>query len=348
MKIAVLSGGTSTERDVSLTTGKGVCKALREKGHKAVLIDVFLGISGDVSDIFDKEQDLEGMVQGIGLVEPDIEKIKELRGGDSACFLGENVIEICRMADITFMALHGAEGENGKLQATFDILGIKYTGSGYMGSALAMDKGIAKKIFQDENIQTPKGFLVRASEQKRTYTLKNGVSYPCVVKPCCGGSSVGVSIVENDKEYADALKKAFAFEEEILVEEYIKGREFSIGVVAGKSVPVIEIIPKEGFYDYETKYQAGMAQDVCPAELDKEQTERMQKLAERVFHVLKLESYARIDFLLDGNGVMYCLEANTLPGMTPTSLLPQEMLVLGVSYGELCERIIEESLKKYN
>ncbi len=343
MKIAVLAGGLSTERDVSLITGGGVCRALKEKGHQAVLIDVFLGIPGDVSDIFEWEQDTQSIQGSIQTMDPDIEKIKASRNGSPDGFLGENVINICRMADITFMALHGAEGENGKLQATFDILGIPYTGSGYLGSALAMDKGVAKSLLVQAQIPVPKGYIHKKGERDTHARLP----FPLVVKPCCGGSSVGVSIVENDSQYQKALDMALSYEDVVLVEECIKGREFSVGVIGGKSVPVIEIIPKDGFYDYETKYQSGMATDVCPAELTPEQTTQMQEWAERVFAALQLEAYARIDFLMDAQGKMYCLEANTLPGMTPTSLLPQEVKATGVEYGALCEMIIEESLKKY-
>ncbi len=343
MKIAVLAGGLSTERDVSLITGGGVCRALKEKGHQVVLIDVFLGIPGDVSDIFDREQDTQAIQGSIRTMEPDIEEIKASRTGSPDGFLGENVINICRMADITFMALHGAEGENGKLQATFDILGIPYTGSGYLGSALAMDKGVAKSLLVQAQIPVPKGYIHKKGDEDTRPRLP----FPLVVKPCCGGSSVGVSIVENDSQYQKALVTALSYEDIVLVEECIKGREFSVGVIGGKSVPVIEIIPKDGFYDYETKYQSGMATDVCPAELTPEQTAQMQQWAEQVFAVLQLDAYARIDFLMDAQGEMYCLEANTLPGMTPTSLLPQEVKVIGVEYDALCERIIEESFKKY-
>lgn len=343
MKIAVLAGGLSTERDVSLITGGGVCRALKEKGHQAVLIDVFLGIPGDVSDIFDREQDTLSIQGSIQAMEPDTEKIKASRTGSPDGFLGENVINICRMADITFMALHGAEGENGKLQATFDILGIPYTGSGYLGSALAMDKGIAKNLLVQAKIPVPEGY----SHKKGDVDTQARLPFPLVVKPCCGGSSVGVSIVENDSQYQKALDMAFSYEDVVLVEECIKGREFSVGVIGGSSVPVIEIIPKDGFYDYETKYQSGMATDVCPAQLTPEQTAQMQEWAEQVFSVLQLEAYARVDFLMDAKGKMYCLEANTLPGMTPTSLLPQEAKEAGIEYGALCEKIIEESLKKY-
>ncbi len=346
MNIVVLAGGLSTERDVSLITGTQVCKALRKKGHKAILLDVFFGYreSFDIERIFEEKESLLSENIQIQTKDPDLEQIRKLRGGDTASLFGPNVIALCKKADIVYMGLHGAEGENGKLQAAFDVLGIRYTGSGYFGSALAMDKGVAKKIFMTEGIPVPEGYIVvRGKEQIK----KGNVTYPCVVKPCCGGSSVGVSIAKNETEYQKALETGFRYEEELLVEECIQGREFSVGVLDGKSLPIIEIIPKDGFYDYETKYQPGMATDICPAELSRELTEQMQQYAVAAYHALKLETYARIDFLLDEQNRMYCLEANTLPGMTPTSLLPQEAKEAGLEYGELCEQIIGLSMEKY-
>ena len=348
MKIVVLAGGLSTERDVSLISGRGACEALRKMGHQAILIDVYLGIEGtkeSLADIFERGQEEEEGQQGIGTIEPDIEKVKAMRSKDIEGFFGENVIELCRRADIVFMGLHGAEGENGKVQAAFDVLGIRYTGSGYLGSALAMDKELAKILFMQAGVPGAKGWAILKNDEKK---VPSDITYPCVVKPCCGGSSVGVSIMENEAAYKEALDKAFSYEEKVLVEEYIKGREFSVGVIGGKALPVIEIIPQDGFYDYETKYQAGKAQDVCPAQLEEEKTRQMQKYAVMVYKALHLETYARIDFLMDEKGRLFCLEANTLPGMTPTSLIPQEAKVIGLSYGELCEQLIAQAMARYN
>lgn len=345
MKIVVLAGGISTEREVSLVTGKGVCDALRKNGHKAVLLDLFFGYGEEgasLDDIFERESLISDTIHDINITDPDIDKIKKLRKGDSNSLLGSNVLNICRMADIVFMALHGADGENGKLQATFDILGIKYTGSGSMGSALAMDKLISKKILKESGVPVPKGFTVTKKDRESNFP-----DFPCVVKPCCGGSSVGVSIANNKEEYMKALETAFRYEDLILVEDYIKGREFSAGVVDGKAYPVIEIIPKQGFYDYKTKYQPGMADDVCPAQISEELSDQLKEYAKAVYHVLGLKAYARIDFLVDADGGIYCLEANTLPGMTPTSLLPQEVKADNISYEELCEKIVSVSMEKY-
>ena len=300
MKIVVLAGGISTEREVSLVTGKGVCDALRKNGHKAVLLDLFFGYGEDgisLDNVFEKESLINDAIHDINVIDPNIDEIKKLRKGDNNSLLGSNVLNICRMADIVFMALHGADGENGKLQATFDILGIKYTGSGLMGSALAMDKLISKKILKESGIPVPKGFtVIKENRESRV------PDFPCVVKPCCGGSSVGVSIANNKEEYMEALETAFGYEDLILVENYIKGREFSVGVVDGKAYPVIEIIPKQGFYDYKTKYQPGMADDICPAMISEELAGQLKKYAKDVYNVLGLEAYARIDFLVNADG----------------------------------------------
>lgn len=346
MNIIVLAGGLSTERDVSISTGLQVCEALRQQGHHAAMLDVFMGYEGEISEsFFEKNEAFAKEMQGIRAVDPDIEEVKKRRGHEEDGFFGPGVIELCRMADIVYMALHGADGENGKVQAAFDLLGIKYTGSGYLGSAVAMDKALAKTVFMAAGVPAAKGYtLTRESSSK----LPEDMKFPLVVKPCCGGSSVGVYFVEDQKQYEEALEAAFHYEEELVVEECISGREFSVGVLGGEALPIIEIIPKEGFYDYETKYQPGMATDVCPAELTQEQTERMQAYAVKVYEALKLETYGRIDFLMDANGDMYCLEANTLPGMTPTSLLPQEAAATGMSYKALCEEIISMALEKYN
>lgn len=343
MDVVVLCGGLSPERDVSISTGSGAARALRERGHRVVLLDLFLGYEGDYSDpkfLFTTEN--KDNLYSVKEIEPDLMAIKSQRK-DSRGLLGPGVLEICRAADITFLALHGAEGENGKLQACLDLYEIPYTGSGYLGSALAMDKELSKALFRQYGVPTPPGVLL----EKENYS-GNRVGFPCVVKPCSGGSSVGTSIVNTPEEYDTALQAAFACENRVLVEKYIKGRELTVGVMDGRAMPVIEIIPKEGFYDYKNKYQAGMTVELCPAPISPEDTDRVQRLAEKVHEILQLNAYSRVDFLMDENdGTLYCLEANTLPGMTPTSLIPQMAAAEGMDYGELCEKIIEVSRKKY-
>ncbi|MDU6920212.1 MAG: D-alanine--D-alanine ligase [Roseburia hominis] len=349
MKIVVLAGGLSTERDVSFKTGEMVTKALRENGHQVILLDVFMGYSDkeeDLTGIFDRAEAVSVKVAAIPETAPDLEKVKAQRKDQSDNFFGPNVIELCRMADIVFMALHGENGENGKIQAAFDLFGIRYTGTGYLGSALAMNKGMAKQLFLENGIPTPRGTsLKRGEDVAKIETC--GIHFPCVVKPCSGGSSIGVSIVHDKAEYEQALKEAFRWENELVIEEYVKGREFSVGVIDFQALPIIEIAPVEGFYDYKNKYKAGSTVETCPAELSEQITKEMQGYAEKVAEVLGLNTYSRTDFLLDAEDHIFCLEANTLPGMTPTSLLPQEAKVTGVDFNQLCEKLIESSMRKY-
>lgn len=339
MKIAVVCGGLSNERDVSITSGTCVARALREKGHKVVLVDLYYGYSGsydDPAELFEREQ--EDVAYSVKEETPDIEKI--LAQGDGSR-IGKNVLEICKAADISFLALHGEDGENGKLQATMDMHGIKYTGSGYLGSAIAMNKEVTKIMLRSSGIPVPEGVVLSKGEYAE-------VGFPCVVKPCSGGSSVGTSMVGSKSEYSAALELAFKYEDHVLVERFIRGRELTVGVMGGKAMPVIEIIPKAGWYDYKNKYQAGLTEEICPAPISAEDTERVQRLAERVHTALMIDVYCRADFLMDNeSGELYCLEANTLPGMTPTSLIPQMGREQGLDFGEVCEKIIKLSMEKY-
>lgn len=341
MKIVVLAGGISTEREVSITSGTMVCKALRGKGHQAILVDVYCGLPEMPGNPWTAEEyDVEAAA---GYMRSLSEKIPEMKKTRKQ-FFGPQVLELCQEADVVFMALHGEDGEGGTVQAFFDLLGVCYTGSGHLGSAVAMDKGLSRKLFAQDGVPTAKGIALKRQE-KRLAASENGVGLPCVVKPCCGGSSVGVAIVRTQEEYAAALDMAFGYEEEVIVEQYIEGREFSVGVVDGKAYPIIEIAPLVGFYDYKNKYQAGSTIETCPAQLDAGTTARMQRYAEMAYRALKLKCYARMDFMMGKDGKLYCLEANTLPGMTPTSLLPQEAAALGIDFSALCEKLIEVSLK---
>jgi len=343
MKVVVLAGGTSTERDVSLISGSMIYQALRRNGHQAILIDVYLGLDcakyGD-ADLFAADIDWTANISAISEQNPDLEAIKALRPDGAKHFFGPNVLRLCGEADAVFMALHGANGEDGKIQACFELMGIPYTGTDFVSSAIAMDKGITKDIFAAHHIPTPAGFRFRRGEQP-----ENEPVYPCIVKACCGGSSVGVCIANNPDEYEQALAEAFRYDDEVIVEQYIRGREFSVGVMDGEALPIIEIAPKQGFYDYKNKYQAGSTVETCPADLPEAKTREMQRIAEDVFRALRLKNYARMDFMMGEDGDLYCLEANTLPGMTPTSLLPQEAAVLGIGFDELCERILQYAQK---
>ena len=340
MKIVVLAGGTSTEREVSLISGTGIYRALKERGHQVVLLDVYLGYEGDAENIFADPRDWSEGIESIKEESPDLAAVKALRPDGDKHFFGPNVMKICEQADVVFMALHGANGEDGKIQAVFELNGIPYTGTDHLSSAICMDKGLTKELFKAGGIPTPEGYSIRLGDE-----VKN-VKYPAVVKVNNGGSSVGVYFVNNDAELKEALEQAKAYDDGVVIEQYIKGREFTCGLIDGHALPLVEIEPLQGSYDYKNKYQPGMTKETCPANLSKEKTEEIQRTAEAAWKVLRLRSYARMDFMMDGDGTIYCLEANTLPGMTPISLLPQEAAATGMSYPELCEKLIEVSLKK--
>lgn len=346
MNILVLCGGLSSERNVSLTTGAKVQNALIERGHRAIAADLFMGyeLEGTAAQAFEKATVPEP-VQQISEEVPDLEALKAARGGDIKGIFGKNIIELCQYADVVFMALHGADGENGRLQAALDMLGVKYTGSGYLGSAIAMHKSLTKQAFISDGILTPKGVqLKRGCDVKGIFDAEE-LNLPLVVKPCSGGSSIGVFIANTEEEFLRAADEAFKFEEDVLVEEYIKGRELTCGILGGNPLPPVEIIPKEGWYDYKNKYQPGMTDEICPANITPEEEAAIKRATLAAFKSLRLEGYARMDFILTEDGKAYCLEANTLPGMTPTSLIPQEAAAIGMSYGELCEEIIRVSLE---
>ena len=335
-----MAGGLSPEREVSLSTGTMVCNALREKGQDAMLVDLFYGVEelpGDIESFFADKTPLPPYV--IESAVPDLSRLREESRNRPYGTIGKNVIELCKAADIVFMALHGEPGENGMVQAMLDMLDIKYTGAGYRGSAIAMDKALTKHILVSRGINTAEGIMLKRGEPLPDVPL------PCIVKPCSGGSSIGVRRVLDRADVLPAVEEAFKYEDDILIESFVSGREITCGVLGDTALPPAEVIPKGGFYDYAHKY--GLITEICPAELPAEMTAEVQDISLRVFRALGLEVYARMDFIYDGRD-FYCLEANTLPGMTPTSHLPQEAKAMGISYPELCMRIIELSLEKYN
>ncbi len=341
MKITVLCGGLSNERDVSLSSGTGIARALRQKGHAVVLVDLFLGYEGPESGLdalFTPEEDAAAF--SVAEAAPDLDAVRAMRPGQGR--IGPNVLELCRRADIVFLALHGEEGENGKLQALFDLYGIRYTGSGYLGSAVAMNKSLTKTVLRQADVPVPGGLTIHKGAEPYP-----DPGFPCVVKPCSGGSSVGTTIVQSCDDYAAALALAFRYEDSVLAEPFVQGRELTVGVLDGKAMPVIEIIPKSGFYDYKNKYQPGATVELCPAPLTEEETRLVQETSEAVYRALGLEAYGRVDLILDKSGRCVVLEANTLPGMTPTSLIPQMGAAMGMDYATLCEALIGASLKKY-
>ena len=331
MNIVVLAGGLSMERDVSLASGSLIANALRDAGHNAVLVDLYYGIKKEKMSFDDMSGRYEYKIPEIA---PDLASLVASNGGRENP-VGENVVEFCKMADVTFLALHGGVGENGKLQALLEMNGIKFTGSSSVGCMLSMDKIISKELVAREGIPTAEWLTNKDGIEQ----LKNLI--PCFVKPADNGSSVGVTKVISESELVAALDEAEKFSENILVEKQVVGREFSLGMIEGKALPPIEIIASGEFYNYKVKYQAGLAREICPAPIDGELTRKLQSYAERAHRVLRLGAYSRIDFILDESGEFFFLEANALPGMTPTSLLPQEAQAAGLSYSELCLKLIE-------
>ncbi len=345
MNIVVLAGGNSTERDVSLVSGTGVYKALKRNGHNAVLLDVFMGVDlseEEKKNVFNLDRDWSKGIKSIGEASPDIKDLMKVRGASDDGFFGKNILDICKRADIVFLALHGMNGEDGRIQAVLDLMGIKYTGTDYVSSAMAMDKAITKAIFEAAGVRTPKGFGIKKGKE-----ITEEIPIPCVVKASHGGSSVGVYFVNTKEELQPAIDGAFSYEDDGVIEQYITGREMTCAVIDGHALPIVEIIPKAGRYDYKNKYQAGATDEICPAPCSEELTKKVQKMAEEAYAALRLSVYARMDFIVDKDENVWCLEANTLPGMTPTSLIPQEAAAVGISYDQLCEKLIELSLKKY-
>lgn len=343
MNIVVLMGGLSPERDVSLTSGSLIANALIRRGHRVCLLDVYLGMHLGEKGLDECFMTESYPVHSVSEQVPDLEALKAASGNGEAK-IGANVIPLCKYADVVFMALHGDMGENGQLQATLDSFGIRYTGSGYVGSLLAMDKDLAKKMLVGAGVPTPAWELADLAHGVPT-EVPALIGYPCVVKPCSGGSSVGVSMVDNAEQFADAMRAAAKYERYVLVEKRITGRELTVGMLDGEVLPAIEIIPREGFYDYANKYQGGKTEEICPAPINEQTRLAVSELTCRAFEALRLGGYARFDWMLDADGGLWCLEANTLPGMTPTSLLPQMAAQNGMDYDLLCERIVQLALR---
>ena len=344
MKIVVLAGGLSPERNVSLSSGTMITHALRSLGHQAALVDMYFGLEdydGPLEAFFDR--DVTDRWKQVDPKAPDLEAVKQQRKWKSPNQFGQGVLALCQMADIVFLAFHGTCGEDGRVQAAFDLLGIPYTGSDYLCSAIAMDKDLTKRLVAPY-VTTAKWRALKYTADE-IETIADETELPCVVKPNANGSSIGVTIAHTREEVVSALTQCLSFGAQVVIEQYIHGRELQVGILDGKALPAIEIIPKTGFYDYVNKYQAGAAEEVCPAPIPAEWEEKLRSATETVFRVLELSVYSRADFIVTEDGTPYFLEINTLPGMTPTSLVPQEAAAAGIGYGELCERIVTSSLR---
>ena len=344
MKIVVLCGGLSLERNVSISGGTLICRSLRELGHQAVLVDMFFGledIDTPMERLFDELPELKDA--RVAAEVPDLERVRAQRKWKSKSLIGQGVLELCQMADVVFLALHGACGEDGRIQAALDLLGVKYTGSGCLGSALAMDKDLTKRIVTPEGVRTPEWRTVTYAEADIP-AIAEKQKLPVVVKPVDSGSSMGVAIARTKEELSDALRANLG-QRRVILEQYVVGREIDVAVLDGKSLPSIEIIPKQGFYDYVNKYQAGATVEICPTPIDPEIERKLQETALKVHNALGLAAYSRSDYIVDEKGDIYFLEINTLPGMTPTSLLPQEAAAVGINYDALCQKIVDMALE---
>ena len=344
MKILVLAGGLSPERNVSLSSGSMVCQALRDRGHRVALVDLFFGMEGvDCSPEELYDAPIPESFKRVSRQAPDLAQVRASRKDQSPSAIGPGVLDLCRGADMVYLALHGACGEDGRIQAALDLLGVPYTGSGCLGSAIAMDKDLTKRLVADK-VTTPRWETVTITPENLE-ELAQRTELPVVVKPMDSGSSIGVYIAHDREELRRALAESIKLGGRTVLEQYIQGREIQVAILDGKALPSIEIIPKVGFYDYENKYQPGAALEVCPAQIPPEWEERLGREAQTVFNTEGLSVYSRADFIVTEDGTPYFLEINTLPGMTPTSLVPQEAAVVGIDYGTLCETIIQKSME---
>lgn len=340
MNILILAGGLSPEREVSFTSGCRIATALIGRGHRVCLCDPYTGCDPDGKPPVYTADAIRP--RHIGMKVPDLATLKR-ESGRGERRIAPGVMELCRTAEVVFIALHGDIGEDGRLQAMLETEGIRHTGSGYAGCLLAMDKDIAKRLFREADILTPDWVhcdLSRQTAETAAAHIEETVGYPCVVKPCSCGSSVGVSMAEDRAELMQALTLAMQYEGDIIAERRIQGREVTVSVLGGRVLPAVEIVPHEGFYDYANKYQAGAVEELCPARIALAEASALADAARRGFDVLRLGGYARFDFILDKTGTAWCLEANALPGMTPTSLLPRAAAAIGMDYPSLCEEIL--------
>ena len=340
MKVLVLMGGTSAERDVSLVSGEAIVQALKDAGHQVLALDAAQGqqlLSND-------GKYLPG---GVKQKPPDVAELE--RKSKQATLEAIHSFDFSEV-DVVFLALHGGQGEDGTIQALLDLTGKPYTGSGVLASALAMDKAMSKKIFEREGIPTPEWFLVDDPDLSDVSPIvdriESSLGFPCVVKPNNQGSTVGLTVVEKSEDLKKALECAREFSSRILVERYITGRELTVGVLGDTALPVVEIIPEHGIYDYECKYTHGKSSYVCPAEISEEKTKEIQAISLKAFKALGCEGYARVDFRYGDDHRFYCLEVNTLPGMTSLSLVPKAAKALGIDFPELVDRIARLALKR--
>jgi D-alanine-D-alanine ligase len=334
VKVVVLAGGWSSERNVSLASSKAMALAVGQRGHEVITLDAATG------------QTVTWLDGPIGSSAPTLNELSRI--ADPSKTLAELIQHpAVREADLVVNGLHGGIGENGVLQGLLDTIGKTYTGSGVLASALAMNKYYSKRLFESTGIKTPTYLFFKQPLDIAILTerLKKEMRLPMVVKPNEEGSTVGLSIVREWGELDDALEQAARFGD-VLVEWYIEGREITVAVLGGEALPVIEIIPKGGFYDYEHKYTRGMTDYVCPADLLTSQADKVRHFAKLAHQALGCEGYSRVDFRMGADNLFYCLEVNTLPGMTETSLVPKAARAAGMDFETLMEKIMQLALDR--
>jgi D-alanine-D-alanine ligase len=325
VKIAVLMGGTSDERDVSLSSGVGVAHALRAAGHDVVVFDTVRGVLAE-------EEEATLLAGGVRVAPPRSVELAGLDEGHTVALTRDPTLGA---VDVYFIALHGGSGEDGTIQALLDVAGVAYTGSDRLGCSLAMDKEVTKRLLRDAGVPTPDWLSGPCTADQVEDTL----GLPVIVKASGGGSSLRLVLAHDHAELEAAIEESREWDDVVLFERYHRGREFTVGVVGGETFPVGEIIPEREIFDYECKYQPGMAQEIFPADISAGLSERLRALALRVHDALRMRDYSRVDFIVDGNGDAWCLEANALPGLTANSLLPDAARAAGISFPELCDRI---------
>ena len=325
MRVTVLTGGTSSERDVAIASAVQIVAALRSKGHEVAVVDTARGFMPQV----DESRLLSASV---GATPPSNDELHALERGLLLSGLGN--LAVVREADVLFLALHGGRGEDGTIQTLLDVVGVPYTGSGPLGSAMAMDKDVSKRLFRLAGVPTPDWAMAPVS-----LGAAGSFGWPLVVKPSKQGSTVGLTVVKDPADYEAAVELAGRYDDEVMIERFAPGRELTVGVLEGRALAVGEIIPRHEIFDYECKYTPGMSEEIFPADLPGEVTRECQRLALLAHEALKLGGYSRVDFRLTPAGEALCLEVNTLPGMTATSLLPQSARAVGIEFPDLCERI---------
>jgi D-alanine-D-alanine ligase len=338
VKIAVLMGGISGEREVSLASGVQVARALRERGHEVLAVDTGRGVLSSA-----QEQAI--LESGIRDPHPPAEATDLLQTGDLGAITRDP-----RFAgtEVVFPALHGGRGEDGTLQALLQLAGLPFVGSDRVGCALAMDKDLSKRLLRDARIPTPPWVTIigREEGESRLDEIADTLGLPLIVKPPSGGSTIGLTLVHERRELREALDRALLQEEAVLFEAYVRGREVTVGILGEDPLPVGEIIPKHEIFDYECKYRDGMAQEIFPAELPSDVVGLLQSYALATHRALRLRDFSRVDFILDDRGEAWCLEANSLPGLTGNSLLPKAARAAGISFSEFCHRLAEMALAR--